>query len=149
GFNTTIVRMPETQDLVVLLDNTSRGDKIDDLARGIVDVLHDLEPPYPPLSVADELMKTLATSDGKQAVARYHELKSKGSEGELNRLGYSLLEHGRVADAIDIFQLNTEVYPESSNAYDSLGEAYAAHGDRELAIKNYRKSLELNPKNTN
>lgn len=33
----------------------------------------------------------------------------------------------------------------SMNVYDSLGEAYANHGDRELAIKNYEKSVQLNP----
>ena len=42
-----------------------------------------------------------------------------------------------------------EAYPEGFNTYDSLAEAYAVKGDRELAIKNYRRSLELNPQNTN
>jgi tetratricopeptide (TPR) repeat protein len=49
--------------------------------------------------------------------------------------------------AIQIFQLNVESYPDSANVYDSLGEAYANHGDRELAIKNYEKSVQLNPNN--
>jgi len=147
GFNSTIVRFPDTQDLVVLLDNTSRGDKIDDLGRGIADILHDVEPPRPHASGVDELMKALATVDAKQAIARYH--GSDFREGEVNVLGYMLLQHGRIADAIEVFQLNVEKFPQSANVYDSLGEAYGAHGDRELAIKNYRKSLELNPKNTN
>ncbi|HEY8181154.1 MAG TPA: serine hydrolase [Thermoanaerobaculia bacterium] len=155
GFNTTINRFPDTQDLIVLLDNTSRGDKLDDLARGIADILHDVEPPQPRLSLVDELMKTLDNGIGLQAVARYRELKEKSRaqydfrEPELNRLGYQLLRRGRVDDAIQIFQLNVEEYPNSWNVYDSLGEAYAAHGDRDLAIKNYKKSIELNPKNTN
>jgi CubicO group peptidase (beta-lactamase class C family) len=155
GFNTTINRFPDTQDLIVLLDNTSRGDKIDDLARGIADILHDVEPPQPRISLVDELMKTLEHGIGLQAVARYRELKEKSRaqydfrEPELNGLGYLLLQRGRVDDAIQIFQLNVEEYPASWNAYDSLGEAYAAHGNRDLAIKNYKKSIELNPKNTN
>ena len=33
--------------------------------------------------------------------------------------------------------------------YDSLGEAYAAAGKKELAIENYEKSLHLDPKNDN
>ena len=37
--------------------------------------------------------------------------------------------------------------PESFNVYDSLGEAYAVQGDRALAIKNYERSIELNPRN--
>jgi CubicO group peptidase (beta-lactamase class C family) len=155
GFNTTINRFPDTQDLIVLLDNTSRGDKLDDLARGIADILHDVEPPQPRISLVDELMKTLEHGVGLQAVARYRELKEKSRaqydfrEPELNRLGYQLLQRGRVDDAIQIFQLNVQEYPNSWNVYDSLGEAYAAHGDRDLAIKTYKKSIELNPKNTN
>jgi tetratricopeptide (TPR) repeat protein len=70
-------------------------------------------------------------------------------ENELNGLGYRLLSMERITDAIEILKLNVEAYPESWNAYDSLGEAYMKNGDREEAIKNYRKSLELNPKNEN
>ena len=45
--------------------------------------------------------------------------------------------------------MNVEMNPRSANAYDSLGEAYMMHGDKELAIRNYRKSLELDPGNDN
>jgi CubicO group peptidase (beta-lactamase class C family) len=70
-------------------------------------------------------------------------------EWRLNRLGYSLMQQKKMAEAIVIFKLNAEFYPQSSNVYDSLGEAYMTNGDKELAIANYRKSLELNPKNEN
>jgi CubicO group peptidase (beta-lactamase class C family) len=155
GFNTEIVRMPETQDLVVLLDNTSRGDKLDPLGRGIIDILHSIDAPPPKVTIVDELMKTLKTADVQHAIARYRELKANEPgkydfrESELNNLGYVLLQRGRVADAIEIFRLNVEAYPNAWNVYDSLGEAYAAHGERDLAIANYKKSLELNPKNSN
>ena len=68
-------------------------------------------------------------------------------ESDLNRLGYVLMEQKQQAAAIQIFQLNVESYPDSANVYDSLGEAYANQGDRERAIKNYQKSVELNPNN--
>ncbi len=55
----------------------------------------------------------------------------------------------KVAEAIEIFKLNVEAYPQDFDTYDSLGEAYMAHGDRELGAANYKKSLELNPQNTN
>jgi tetratricopeptide (TPR) repeat protein len=71
------------------------------------------------------------------------------SEGFVNALGYRLMGGERLADAIAVFQLNVELYPESSNVYDSLGEAYMENGDTDLAIANYEKSLELNPDNTN
>jgi predicted Zn-dependent protease len=67
----------------------------------------------------------------------------------LNSLGYELLRQSKPKEAIVIFTLNTELYPQSSNVWDSLGEAEAAAGEKELAVKNYEKSLELNPKNSN
>src|SRR6185369_11750709 len=51
--------------------------------------------------------------------------------------------------AIEIFKLNVEAYPQGFNAYDSLAEAYVTVNERELAIQNYKKSLELNPNNNN
>jgi tetratricopeptide (TPR) repeat protein len=67
----------------------------------------------------------------------------------LNMLGYRLLQSDRVDEAIEIFKLNVEEYPDAFNPYDSLGEAYMEAGELELAVENYEKSLELNPDNTN
>ena len=64
-------------------------------------------------------------------------------------LGYQLLGVNGMDDAIEIFKLNVEAYPDASNPYDSLGEAYMIKGDHELAVKNYQKSIDLNPDNTN
>jgi hypothetical protein len=70
-------------------------------------------------------------------------------EASINGLGYYFLSSDKIPDAIEIFKLNVEVFPESANAYDSLGEGYMKNGEKELAIQNYTKSLELNPDNTN
>lgn len=95
--------------------------------------------------------------DGKfiEAAEAYKKIKRETpnhgvvSEARLNGLGYSLLQEAKVAEAIVILKLNTELYPQSSNVYDSLGEAYLAKGDRESAAANFKKSLELNPRNKN
>jgi len=71
------------------------------------------------------------------------------TESIVNGLGYNLLEDDRIEDAIEIFKYNVSEYPQSANAFDSMGEAYMINGDKELAIQNYNKSLELNPNNTN
>ncbi|MCK5330475.1 MAG: tetratricopeptide repeat protein, partial [Candidatus Marinimicrobia bacterium] len=71
------------------------------------------------------------------------------TEGSLNGLGYQLMGAGQLDGAITIFELNVELYPEASNPYDSLGEAYMNAERTEEAIINYRKSLELDPGNTN
>jgi glyoxylase-like metal-dependent hydrolase (beta-lactamase superfamily II) len=70
-------------------------------------------------------------------------------ENEFNILGYRFLGQDRVDEAIAVFQLNVDRFPESWNVYDSLGEAYAVKGDTERAIELYRRSVEINPDNTN
>ncbi len=70
-------------------------------------------------------------------------------EAAVNRAGDRLLEAERVDEAIAVFRLNTETFPDAFNTWDSLAEAYLAQGDRESAIRFYRKSLELNPENRN
>ena len=65
----------------------------------------------------------------------------------MNALGDELLQEGKTEDAIEIFKLNVSAFPNSSNVYDSLGEAYMTAGEKEPAISNYERSLELNPSN--
>jgi tetratricopeptide (TPR) repeat protein len=106
-------------------------------------------------SIADTLAATIASSGVDQAVKQYHDLKSAGlatynfDENELNALGYQLIKANKFKEAIRIFQLNIEAYPQSANTYDSLGEAYMDDGSKAPAIANYQRSLQLNPKNHN
>ncbi|MBV6439527.1 MAG: hypothetical protein DYG98_04140 [Haliscomenobacteraceae bacterium CHB4] len=67
------------------------------------------------------------------------------TEAELNQYGYQLLGNGQHDEAIKIFTVNTERHPESANCWDSLGEGYATKGDKENAIKNFKKALSMNP----
>lgn len=109
----------------------------------------------PRSSIAETLSGTIDAKGAEEAVKQYHELKASAAttynfdEGQLNSLGYRLIAAKKFQDAIRILQVNVETYPKSSNAYDSLGEAYMDAGEKTLAIANYRKSLELNPKNAN
>ena len=64
-------------------------------------------------------------------------------------MGYLLLYGGREMDGLRVFQKNVQEYPQSSNVYDSLGEAYMKTGQTDLSIQSYEKSLQLNPKNDN
>ncbi|MGK0378606.1 MAG: tetratricopeptide (TPR) repeat protein, partial [Patiriisocius sp.] len=70
-------------------------------------------------------------------------------EVELIVVGYRLLHAGNAKDAAEVFKLSTEVYPDNDNPYDSYAEALMALGKNQEAIKNYKKSLELNPGNNN
>ena len=68
------------------------------------------------------------------------------NEAQVNAIGYNfLLQRNDVDKAIEIFRRNVGDHPESWNVYDSLAEAYAAKGERELAITNYAKAHEMAP----
>ncbi|HYF38248.1 MAG TPA: tetratricopeptide repeat protein, partial [Gemmatimonadales bacterium] len=109
--------------------------------------------PEPP--VAEQMTRALETGSISDAVRRYRAFRADPrhryaeTEEQLNGLGYSLLAQKRLDQAIEIFKLAVAEYPRSSNAYDSLGEAYMLAGQRDLAVANYRKSLVLDPKNAN
>jgi uncharacterized membrane protein len=105
------------------------------------------------LSIAETLSATIASHGIDAAAAQYRHLKATAAAAynfdkeELNTLGYDLIGAKRFKEAIRILALNAEAYPQSSNAYDSLGEAYMDDGNKPLAIANYQKSLQLNPAN--
>lgn len=67
-------------------------------------------------------------------------------ESDINEIGYRFLTMKQFEKAIEVFKLNVKLYPNAWNTYDSLGEAYAAAGNKKLAIENYEKSVKLNPK---
>ncbi len=92
----------------------------------------------------------------KDQVELYRKLRKESpnkynfeNEDELTMYGYSYLWDNKVMEAIEIFKLIVEQFPNSANPYDSLGEGYMANGEDEKAIANYRRSLELNPDNFN
>ena len=109
----------------------------------------------PRRSITEALSATIASSGVDAAIKQYHDLKAAQptnynfDENELNTLGYQLIRAKKFKEAIRIFGLNIEAYPQSSNVYDSLGEAYMDDGDKPQAITNYEKSVKLNPKNRN
>jgi CubicO group peptidase (beta-lactamase class C family) len=152
GFGSWFVRLPEDGTVIILLNNTG-GAPLTAISQGIGDLLYGREPQLPKKPVAPVLYPVIKEKGVEAAVARYREMKAQDpaeyelGERELNQFGYGLLNMGRLDDAIAIFSLNLEAFPQSWNAYDSLAEAYAAKGEKALAIKNYAHSIELNPQN--
>jgi tetratricopeptide (TPR) repeat protein len=106
-------------------------------------------------SATTVLERTLAESGIEAFKKTCQEMRAAGGteyyfdEAELNRLGYRFINQNNLDRAILVFQTNVELYPESSNVYDSLGEAYMINGEKGLAIENYQKSLDLDPNNAN
>lgn len=110
-----------------------------------------------PMTLGEELEEAYATGGVEAALGHYADLRERFlgrgaydfGENSLNGFGYAIMGDDDLTGALRVFLLNVEMFPESFNVYDSLAEAYARLGDRDLAIRNYRRSLELNPDNAN
>lgn len=151
GFNTIIVRDIEQKILVVLLNNTG-GTNLGEISADIMAIIYDkpFENPKKNLVTAlkDLIFKGGTINVGQMEVIANSD-KYEIDEGDLNRLGYEFLNDDKKKTAIEVFKLYVVLFPESSNAYDSLGEAYMKNGDKKNAISNYTKSVEMDPSNTN
>ncbi len=106
-------------------------------------------------ALSSVLLQTYQEKGFAALLAQYRELKTTGmgdyytSESDTNNLGYKLLGLEKINEAIAIFEWNVEAFPASGNAYDSLAEANLKAGNLALAIQQYERSLQLDPKNGN
>src|SRR5215472_14526060 len=106
-----------------------------------------------PMTLDEELGEQYRKKGIQAALDDYADLKKKFygraafdfGEASLNVFGYALLEGNDTAGAIQVFKLNAETFPDSSNVWDSLGEAYLKAGDLKNAQENYQKALRLDP----
>ncbi|WP_026933078.1 serine hydrolase domain-containing protein [Christiangramia echinicola] len=152
GYNALITRIPEDDALIVLLNNTG-GKPLNDMTEAIGRILYDEDYKMPKRSLVVAMMEEFY--DNGLAAANEFYAKNKDSEefelneGEMNSFGYELLRNQKTDAAIKIFKLNVIAFPESGNVYDSLAEAYLEKGDKKLALKNYQRSVEIDPSITN
>lgn len=154
GFSTGFWRMPDEKNTVILMDNTSSGE-VRNLGHALISILYNKVPQYPKKPIGNELFKIIDEQGITAAKEQYktlwddHRQEYNFKESELNTLGYYYLQNDKAECAIAVFKLNLLTYPQSANGYDSLGEAYMKAGMKDKAIESYRKSLKLNPNNTN
>lgn len=152
GFATVMYRFIENDRCIVVLSNTAFYD-IYGVAGRIGRILYARPVPPVPRSLVMEFARVMGT-DGTEADTKFfrehrHDPEYALDGERFNVLGYQFLWRDRVNDAVRIFELNVEAFPEAANAYDCLGEGYMKQGRNELAIKNYKRSLDLDPNNAN
>ncbi len=154
GFDTYIKRFPRERNTVIFLTNHDFKN-MRAIGNSLIGILYDKPFTLPKLSVAESMFRVYRSNGVKAALEFFTSLKNGNdttydfSESELNELGYELLGIKKFPDAIEVLKLNAQQFPASANAYDGLGEAYMDNGDKELAVRNYQKELELNPGNQN
>ncbi len=111
--------------------------------------------PYPAPGITMEMeMYKILTESGPAGLKKNLKQILENNDREyndmhLNFFGYQLMQSGKLEKAIEVFRLNTELFPEVINVWDSLAEAYMNKGNSQLAIENYKKVLEMDPGNKN
>lgn len=156
GFNSLLLRIPQDRIFIVLFNNTD-STRLETMAAGLLEVLYGRIPRAARRSLAEECRvrqkeKSIEAAIQDLRLIRRQEgvlTDPEPEEIQLNAFGYELLGQKRLQGALAVFSFALEQFPNSWNAYDSLAEAQAAVGKNKEAIKNYEKSLELNPANKN
>lgn len=143
---------------IIMLSNKAHQDflgTVRAISRIMFDPEYKPEIPFPDNEAnrvfTDEIVR-IAVEKGADAGMAAHKKRKKGLdllERRINNKGYDLLGDGKKKEAIEVFRIVVMAFPRSSNAFDSLGEAYMEAGNNVLAIENYKKSLALDPENRN
>jgi len=148
GFRTFISKSFDEERTIILLSSNST-EAFGDLMRGVSTIWKggEVTPTKPPIT--RKISELLAVdTDEKMLMEQFAKWQEKEAdnysfdERQINNLGYQYLGKQEIDKAIMVFKLNIKTYPESANAYDSLGEAYL-----ENAKINYQKAYKMNPSN--
>ena len=149
GFRNAFIRTLEKDRMLLVL----RNNEVE--FRGIQPAINSIleNKPYNMPQSSLGYAFAFAADKGGPLIIReiYRKLKGQSviNEEEINEIGYGLFAKGFTKHALEVMKINTELFPKSWNAFDSLGELYLKTGNKEEAKINYQKSLELNPQNTN
>ncbi|MEM9816789.1 MAG: serine hydrolase [Cyanobacteria bacterium P01_D01_bin.6] len=144
GYRTFLGLDLEANRAAVVLAN-SGGDTVDDVGFHLLDPTVPLQPP----SIATVIASTYRTKGIEGAINHYQSLCNTNhdrfqiDEHALNNVGYWLLRQGLIEDAIAIFRLNVETYPDVPDSHDSLGDACMAASRLTEAKESYERAVKL------
>jgi len=152
GFTNSIFRDLDDKTTAIILSNNSHEVNAE-INGALMRIIYDVPFDLPKINVETAIGNILYLS-GIQAVKEFYDShednqKYDFSEKAINSYGYDLLSSENVDQAIELFKWNVELYPNSSNVYDSLGEAYLVNKNEKQALVNYQKAFELDPSNKN
>ncbi|MEK7725319.1 MAG: serine hydrolase, partial [Acidobacteriota bacterium] len=152
GFSSFILRFPDENLTVIILSNSDEASATK-VANSLAAIVFGEKYTLPLPKISDVLAAKIVRKGVASALSSYRELKKNQTdkydfrEQWLDSLGWDLIENKRITDAIEIFKLVIQDFPNSANAYDSLGEAYLENKQYDLALANFKKFLELDAKN--
>ena len=143
-------RIPSSNTTIVVLGNTGRA-WLNAITKGVIAILNNESYDLPRTSAAKTLYEELDNKGVEQGISTFLDIKDNPEyyvdEDEMNILSYIYLQRDEGRTASVVLSLAIDHFPEAFNLYDSYGEVLLSLGEREKAIENYKKSVELNPDN--
>ena len=136
---------------MVILANSMN--QINDIAYHILMPSIPVKPYRYTWALHDFVLETVKNKNVDKAIEEYKTMKANRSPGlvfdesQLNYVASDLRQLKKMPAAIKILELNTQEYPNSSTAFEALGEAYKRSGKKKEAIENYEKAVQLDAKN--
>lgn len=149
GINTIYSEMPNEKISIVVMANMDEP-VAEKIASGIKQII-TCQTPAPVAMPVKLVVYNEYKSNGIQSIKdNFESLTSNFNHQEpkdaiLNMLGYDLLQSGHLKEALEMFKLNTELFPNIANCWDSYGEALLKSGNEKAALAAYEKALSINP----
>src|SRR5258706_4380989 len=152
GYRTYIERDLNSHNAIIILTNIENSPRRE-ISQAIENIFNNEPYELPKISIATK-MYNIRNDFGIDSAIRFYNFNNANnnnkydfSEQELNLSGYKLWSINKIDEAIEIFKMNITAYPSSSNAYESLGEAYLKKGDKNRAETCFKESLRLDATN--
>ena len=149
-WNSVLAQYDNKYSLIIL---SNFGLAAEEVEKRFSKIMEGKDYPKPEVTMNTKLYNILKDNGLGELRAKFKDIlndyNEEYSDIPLNMFGYELMQDGEIDLAIEVFKLNTELFPDIPNVWDSLGEAYMNKGDKKLAITNYKKVLELDPQNGN
>ncbi|MBQ0734712.1 serine hydrolase [Aquimarina celericrescens] len=147
GFRTFLLNDLKTKSGLVLLTNNN-NDNFFDILNGAANILNNKPVELPKRALHKEMAQKIMAENIESGINYYHAKKLDTvtyqiSEKAINALGYQFLGNDHLDEALKIFKLNIEEYPNSANTYDSYADALLIKGDSLKALDNFKKCYQM------
>ena len=149
GANSVVFNVLKDTVTIIVLANMDEP-VAEQVGSGIYAIINGKAPKKATAPALQNVYKTFKEKGVAFIKANFEVLTENFHPGEpkdliLNNVGYNLLSAGETDDAMQIFKLNTELFPQIANTWDSYGEALLKAGSRKAALDAYEKGLAIKP----
>lgn len=151
GFQGQLWRLLSEKKTLIILCNNTWISKQSDILSGAENIMLGKPFSFGQISAEELFYETWYMNGFDAGVTKLRQVYQNGFKKyylfpyEINAIGYHFINRNEISQAIEIFKLSVEMYPDNYHLLDSLGEAYLKAGDKVNSAKYYNKALEINP----